>query len=92
MPAGLVNLVHGTGEVAGRALTEHPGVQLVSFTGSTASDGKWPKFAQNRRVSLECGGKNAQVVLADASLDLAIEGALWGALGRPASAVLPPAG
>ena len=83
MPAGVVNLVLGTGTVTGQALTAHPDIQLMSFTGSTetgrdvaqrcASDGK--------RVSLECGGKNAQIVLADARLDLAIEGALWGAFG-----------
>lgn len=83
MPAGLVSLVHGTGEVAGRALTEHPGVQLVSFTGSTATGREVAQICAKtgKRVSLECGGKNAQVVLADASLDLAIEGALWGAFG-----------
>lgn len=83
IPPGVVNLVHGRGEEAGAALVQHPDVQLVSFTGSAAvgreiaaSCGQWLK-----RVSLELGGKNAQIVMEDADLDLAVEGALWGAFG-----------
>jgi aldehyde dehydrogenase (NAD+) len=83
VPPGVVNLVHGRGEVAGAALVAHPGVQLISFTGSSevgreiaASCGRSLK-----RVALEMGGKNAQIVMEDADLDLAAEGALWGAFG-----------
>ncbi len=83
IPKGVVNLLHGYGEEAGRELVNHPDVKLVSFTGSSevgreiaASCGKTLK-----RISLEMGGKNAQIVLEDADLELAIEGALWGAFG-----------
>lgn len=83
VPPGVVNLVHGYGSEAGKALVEHPGVDLISFTGSTAT-GRWIAEACGRslkRLSLEMGGKNAQIVLEDANLDLAVEGALWGAFG-----------
>src|SRR5690242_1419210 len=83
VPPGVVNLIHGRGEVAGAALVAHPDVQLVSFTGSSevgreiaASCGRSLK-----RVALEMGGKNAQIVMEDADLELAAEGALWGAFG-----------
>jgi aldehyde dehydrogenase (NAD+) len=82
IPAGVVNLVHGDGE-AGRALVRHPGVDLISFTGSSEVGREVAEVCGRalRRCSLELGGKNAQVVLADADLDLALEGALWGAFG-----------
>lgn len=78
-----VNLVFGFGEEAGRPLVEHPGVDLVSFTGSTPV-GREIAAAAGRRlkgVSLELGGKNGQLVMDDADLELALEGALWGAFG-----------
>jgi aldehyde dehydrogenase (NAD+) len=83
VPPGVANLVHGPGERAGAALVRHPGVRLVSFTGSTAVGREIAaSCGQNlKRVSLEMGGKNAQVVMEDADLDLALEGALWGAFG-----------
>ena len=83
IPAGVVNLVHGQGKTAGRALSSNAGVQLMSFTGSTHTGAAVATMCaeSGKRVSLECGGKNAQIVLADANLDLAIEGALWGAFG-----------
>jgi aldehyde dehydrogenase (NAD+) len=83
IPAGVVNLVLGTGEVTGKALASHPGIHLLSFTGSTDT-GRLVSHAAadtGARVALECGGKNAQIILADARIDLAIEGALWGAFG-----------
>jgi len=82
VPHGVVNMVHGDAE-AGRALVRHPGVDLISFTGSVAvgKDVARETGASLKRCSLELGGKNAQVVLADANLDLALEGALWGAFG-----------
>jgi len=83
MPPGVVNLVLGTGMTTGEALVDHPGIDLISFTGSTKTGRKVAQSCANagKRVSLECGGKNAQIILADARLDLAIEGALWGAFG-----------
>jgi aldehyde dehydrogenase (NAD+) len=83
VPAGVVNLIHGRGEEAGAALVRHPDVQLVSFTGSAAVGRQIAAVCgQNlKRVSLELGGKNAQVVMEDADLNLALEGALWGAFG-----------
>jgi acyl-CoA reductase-like NAD-dependent aldehyde dehydrogenase len=83
IPPGVVNLVLGTGETTGGALVNHRGIDLISFTGSTETGRKVAQICAktNKRVSLECGGKNAQIILADARLDLAIEGALWGAFG-----------
>jgi alpha-ketoglutaric semialdehyde dehydrogenase len=83
LPPGVVNLVHGRGEEVGAALVRHPDVQLVSFTGSAAV-GREIASACGRslkRIALELGGKNAQIVMEDADLELAIEGALWGAFG-----------
>ncbi len=83
VPPGVVNLVHGRGEEVGAALARHPGVQLVSFTGSAAVGREIASVCGRnlKRVSLEMGGKNAQIVMEDADLDLAVEGALWGAFG-----------
>jgi len=83
VPPGAVNLIHGRGEEVGAALVRHPEVRLVSFTGSAAV-GREIGSACGRslkRVSLELGGKNAQIVMDDADLELALEGALWGAFG-----------
>jgi alpha-ketoglutaric semialdehyde dehydrogenase len=83
VPPGVVNLVHGRGEDVGAALVRHPDVKLVSFTGSAAVGREIASVCgqQLKRVSLELGGKNAQIVMADADLNLALEGALWGAFG-----------
>ncbi len=83
VPPGVVNLVHGRGEEVGAALVRHPDVRLVSFTGSAAVGRDIASVCgQNlKRVSLELGGKNAQIVMEDADLNLALEGALWGAFG-----------
>jgi len=83
VPPGVVNLVHGRGEVVGAALVRHPDVRLVSFTGSAAVGREIASVCgqQLKRVSLELGGKNAQIVMEDADLNLALEGALWGAFG-----------
>ncbi len=83
IPPGVVNLVHGGGNEVGTALVEHPDVDLISFTGSTAVGKKISEIAARtlKRVSLELGGKNAQIVMDDANLDLALEGVLWGAFG-----------
>jgi alpha-ketoglutaric semialdehyde dehydrogenase len=82
-PPEVIQLVHGRGEVAGRALVEHPDVPLISFTGSTATGSTIAEAGgrMHKRVSLEMGGKNAMIVMDDADLDLALEGVLWGAFG-----------
>ncbi len=82
-PAGVVNLVHGGGPEVGGVLVDDPRVRVVSFTGSTKVGkqiaGKCGTSL--KRCSLELGGKNAQIVMEDADLELALEGALWGAFG-----------
>jgi acyl-CoA reductase-like NAD-dependent aldehyde dehydrogenase len=82
LPPEVINLVHGKGE-AGAAIVAHPDVALVSFTGSTDTGSKVGEACgrSHKRLSLEMGGKNAMIVLDDADLDLALEGALWGAFG-----------
>ncbi|MCX5760728.1 MAG: aldehyde dehydrogenase family protein [Gemmatimonadetes bacterium] len=82
LPPEVIQLVHGTGLVGG-AIVEHPDVALVSFTGSTETGSKIGETCgrMHKRLSLEMGGKNAQIVLNDADLDLALEGVLWGAFG-----------
>lgn len=82
LPPEVIQLVHGTGVVGG-AIVEHPDVALVSFTGSTETGSKIGETCgrMHKRLSLEMGGKNAQIVLDDADLDLALEGVLWGAFG-----------
>jgi aldehyde dehydrogenase (NAD+) len=83
LPKSVVNLVHGHGEEAGAALVRHPGVNLVSFTGSTEVGREVAKIAAEtyKKVSLEMGGKNAILVMDDAVLDLAVDGAVWGGFG-----------
>jgi acyl-CoA reductase-like NAD-dependent aldehyde dehydrogenase len=83
IPPGVVNLVHGSGSGVGIPLVEHPGVRLISFTGSSTvgRDIGARCGARLKRLSLELGGKNAEIVMADADLGLAVEGALWGAFG-----------
>jgi len=83
LPTGVVNLVHGLGEEAGAPLVRHPGVHLVSFTGSTEVGREVARVAAEtyKKVSLEMGGKNAILVMDDAPLDLAVDGAVWGGFG-----------
>jgi aldehyde dehydrogenase (NAD+) len=83
VPPGVINIVHGGGREVGVGLVEHPDVDLVSFTGSTEVGKKISEVASKtlKRVSLELGGKNAQIVMDDANLELALEGVLWGAFG-----------
>lgn len=82
LPPEVIQLVHGDGAV-GAALVAHPDVALVSFTGSTETGSKVGETCgrMHKRLSLEMGGKNAQIVLNDAKLDLALDGVLWGAFG-----------
>jgi alpha-ketoglutaric semialdehyde dehydrogenase len=83
IPAGVLNLVHGSGRAVGEPLIDHPDVRIISFTGSS-DVGKSVNARcapQLKRVSLELGGKNATIVMPDANLDLAVEGIIWGAFG-----------
>jgi alpha-ketoglutaric semialdehyde dehydrogenase len=82
LPPDVVQLVHGDA-VAGAAIVAHPGVPAVSFTGSTEAGRRIGEVCGRmlKRLSLEMGGKNAQIVLDDADLELALEGVLWGAFG-----------
>jgi aldehyde dehydrogenase (NAD+) len=83
LPPGVVNIVAGLGPDAGAPLVEHPDVRAISFTGSSEIGSLVGQRAAAtfKPVSLEMGGKNAQIVLNDANLDLALNGALWGAFG-----------
>ena len=83
LPPGVVNIVTGFGPEAGAPLVEHPDVRAISFTGSSEVGSLVAQRAAAtfKQVSLEMGGKNAQIVLDDANLDLALDGALWGAFG-----------
>lgn len=81
LPKGVLNLVHGIGPEAGEALTLHPDVRMVSFTGSSAT-GKLVGtncVARLAKVSLELGGKNGVLVMDDGDLRLAAEGVVGGA-------------
>jgi alpha-ketoglutaric semialdehyde dehydrogenase len=83
LPPGVVNVVFGFGEEAGAALVEHPDVAAIYFTGSVDT-GRIVSETCGRmlkKCSLELGGKNAIVVLDDADVELAVDGALWGAFG-----------
>nr|WP_315425830.1 aldehyde dehydrogenase family protein [uncultured Albidiferax sp.] len=79
-PEGVVNIVSGLGKQAGQALVEHPGVDKISFTGSTATGKHILATAANtlKSVTLELGGKSPNIIFADADLDKAIEAASMG--------------
>jgi aldehyde dehydrogenase (NAD+) len=83
LPPGVVNLASGDGPGAGAPIAQHPDVPVISFTGSTATgriiaETCAPDF---KHYSLEMGGKNIILVMDDANLDLAVDGAIWGAFG-----------
>ena len=83
LPKGVVNIVTGFGPEAGAPMLEHPDVRAISFTGSSAVGKTIGVTAAKtfKHCSLELGGKNPMIVLDDANLDLAVEGALWGSFG-----------
>jgi aldehyde dehydrogenase (NAD+) len=82
-PPGTVNLVPGSGAEVGDAIVDNPDVPVISFTGSSTTGKRIAARAgaKLKRLSLELGGKNAIVVMADADLDLATDGILWSAFG-----------
>jgi len=75
LPAGVLNIVHGTGPEAGAAIIEHPGVPTISFTGGTETGRAIARIAgpMFKRLGLELGGKNPSIVFADADLDRAAD-------------------
>ncbi len=79
----MINIVHGKGRIVGEAMISHKDVNLISFTGSTEVGKRINEVAGGdlKRVSLELGGKNAQIVMNDADQELALEAVLWGAFG-----------
>jgi acyl-CoA reductase-like NAD-dependent aldehyde dehydrogenase len=83
LPLGVLNVVHGDGEVVGRRLVEHPDVPMISFTGSKAVGVEVTQrsapFMKN--TIMELGGKNCIIVMDDAILDEAVRGILWSAFG-----------
>jgi aldehyde dehydrogenase (NAD+) len=83
LPKGVLNVVFGHGAVAGDAIANHADVDLITFTGSTATGKLISQAAAKdlKRVSCELGGKNVIIVMDDADIDLAVEGIVWSAFG-----------
>ncbi|HSL44711.1 MAG TPA: aldehyde dehydrogenase family protein [Anaerolineales bacterium] len=83
LPPGVFNLLLAPGADVGKALVEHPDVRVLSFTGSTPTGRAIAQSAAklNKKLSLEMGGKNAIIVMDDASLDLVTDATLWAAFG-----------
>jgi len=79
-PAGAFNVVPGPGSTAGSALVRHPGVDKITFTGSTEVGRRLMAEAAgtNKRITLELGGKSPNIVFADAAIDAAVKGAQTG--------------
>jgi alpha-ketoglutaric semialdehyde dehydrogenase len=83
IPKEVVQLVNGLGHEVGAAMVEHAEIPVISFTGSTSVGSIIGETCgrMHKRLSLEMGGKNAQIVMADADQELALDGVLWGAFG-----------
>ena len=81
IPAGVVNVITGPGSTAGEAIVRHPDVAKIGFTGDSVTGKRIMSLASDtvKPVGLELGGKNPFIVLADADIDSAVEGAIWGA-------------
>ena len=77
IPAGVLNIVHGTGRHAGEPLCSHPDVRAISFTGSTATGDRIVRAAGLKKFSMELGGKSPFVVFEDADLDRALDAAVF---------------
>jgi acyl-CoA reductase-like NAD-dependent aldehyde dehydrogenase len=91
VPAGVVNILQGFGRVAGQALVEHPGIDVIAFTGSSQTGRHIAATAASRatRVTMELGGKSPHIVFADARLDdaaRAAAGSVWGHAGQVCTA------
>jgi len=83
LPNGVLNLVHGKGNEAGEALLNHKDIDGLSFTGSSAVGKHIAEICAPRLTKhcLEMGGKNVIIVMDDADIDLAVDGAIWAAFG-----------
>ena len=83
LPPGVLNVVTGSGSALGEPMIKNSAVKIVSFTGSTEVGRKISEACATefKHCCLEMGGKNIQIVMDDANLDLAVDGALWGAFG-----------
>jgi len=83
LPSGVLNMVTGSAEGVGSPIIDHPGIKAVSFTGGVEAGREIYSRASRllKRISLELGSKNPQIIMADADLDLAVEGVLFGAFG-----------
>lgn len=91
-PAGVVNIVNGLGSVVGSALSAHPDVDMISFTGSTAVGIQVQKDAADtvKRVTQELGGKSAHIVLPGADLEEAVRTAVGGVMGNSGQTCAAP--
>ena len=78
LPSGVLNIVHGYGPEVGQAILEHPDIRAISFTGGTETGRHVAATAAPmfKKLSLELGGKNATIILDDADIDMAVEGAV----------------
>ncbi len=78
LPAGVLNIVQGTGAECGAAIVEHPGIPVITFTGGTATGERIMRSAgpQFKRIALELGGKNPAIVFGDCDFDATLEGVL----------------
>ncbi len=84
LPPGVLNIVHGYGATAGAAIVAHPKVTTISFTGGTETGGRIAAAAAPmfKRLALELGGKNPNIVFADADFDAAVEGSVRAAFSN----------
>jgi acyl-CoA reductase-like NAD-dependent aldehyde dehydrogenase len=80
IPPGVLNVLTGSGATVGRMLVEHPGIDKIAFTGDTSTGREIMRGSADtlKRITLELGGKSANIVFADADLDLALRGATTG--------------
>jgi aldehyde dehydrogenase (NAD+) len=83
LPKGVLNFVTGGGGEVGEAILKHKDITGIAFTGSSDIGARIGEIAGKtlKKVSLELGGKNAQIVMSDANMELALDGTLWGAFG-----------
>lgn len=84
LPPGVLNVVHGTGQKIGAALSSHPDVKAISFTGSTKTGSEIARTAAPlfKKLSLEMGGKNPTIVFSDANFDQAVSGCMKAAFSN----------
>ncbi|MBN4055038.1 aldehyde dehydrogenase family protein [Acidimicrobium ferrooxidans] len=92
VPAGVFNLVNGDGPGVGSAISSHPDIDMVSFTGSTRAGSMVAKAAADtvKRVSQELGGKSANIILADADFEEAVTAGVHGCMGNAGQSCIAP--